>query len=398
MPWTVKLEGGPRRVNHAAVPVHEKIYSFGGYCTGDDYKRKRPIDVHVLNTVNYRWNVLKTPEANQPQYYDIPYQRYGHTAVVYNELVYVWGGRNDDAACNVLFCFDTTTHLWSRPKVSGDIPGARDGHSACVINSCMYIFGGYEEETDQFSQDVHMLNLKTLEWSYIKTKGEPPSYRDFHSATPIGHLMYIFGGRGNLSGPHHSQDEVYCDQIVYFDTRLQKWHRPEVSGWIPVGRRSLSAFCYKGCLFVFGGYNGIQMKHYNDLLRYDPNVRRWSIIKPRGIGPCPRRRQSCCVIGDRVFLFGGTSPHPSSLHYNQEALLQNGFEFDENDAMESSRLMDHNDLFVLDFAPSLKTLGITTVLEHKWLLCSIETLPKSIRLEIQSMTTPNSVSRPLHAG
>ena len=90
--------------------------------------------------------------------------------MVYNELVYVWGGRNDDAACNVLFCFDTTTHLWSRPKVSGDIPGARDGHSACVINSCMYIFGGYEEETDQFSQDVHMLNLKTLEWSYIKTK------------------------------------------------------------------------------------------------------------------------------------------------------------------------------------------------------------------------------------
>ena len=37
------------------------------------------------------------------------------------------------------------------------------------------------------------------------------------------------------------QDEVYCDQIVYFDTRLQKWHRPEVAGWIPIGRRSLSA-------------------------------------------------------------------------------------------------------------------------------------------------------------
>jgi hypothetical protein len=30
-------------------------------------------------------------------------------------------------------------------------------------------------------------------------------------------------------------------------------------------------------------------------------------------------------------------------------------------------------------APSLKTLGITAVLEHKWLLCFIETLPESIR-------------------
>ena len=50
MPWTVHLEGGPRRVNHAAVAVGEKIYSFGGYCTGDDYRQKRPMEVHVLNT------------------------------------------------------------------------------------------------------------------------------------------------------------------------------------------------------------------------------------------------------------------------------------------------------------------------------------------------------------
>ena len=60
--------------------------------------------------------------------------------------------------------------MWSQPTVCGDIPGARDGHSACVINNCMYVFGGYEEDTDQFSQDVHMLDLKTMEWRYLKTK------------------------------------------------------------------------------------------------------------------------------------------------------------------------------------------------------------------------------------
>lgn len=70
----------------------------------------------------------------------------------------------------MLFCFDTTNHTWSQPQVSGDIPGARDGHSACVINNSMYVFGGYEEETDQFSRDVHMLDLKTMEWRYVKTK------------------------------------------------------------------------------------------------------------------------------------------------------------------------------------------------------------------------------------
>ncbi len=30
--WSVHLEGGPRRVNHAAVAVGDRIFSFGGYC------------------------------------------------------------------------------------------------------------------------------------------------------------------------------------------------------------------------------------------------------------------------------------------------------------------------------------------------------------------------------
>lgn len=48
--WSVHLEGGPRRVNHAAVAVGHKVYSFGGYCSGEDYETLRQIDVHVFNT------------------------------------------------------------------------------------------------------------------------------------------------------------------------------------------------------------------------------------------------------------------------------------------------------------------------------------------------------------
>lgn len=40
------------QVNHAAVAVNNKIFSFGGYCTGDDYKVVRPMDIHVLNAGN----------------------------------------------------------------------------------------------------------------------------------------------------------------------------------------------------------------------------------------------------------------------------------------------------------------------------------------------------------
>ena len=31
------------------------VHCSGGYCTGDNYRDERPIDVFVLNTSNYRW-------------------------------------------------------------------------------------------------------------------------------------------------------------------------------------------------------------------------------------------------------------------------------------------------------------------------------------------------------
>jgi N-acetylneuraminic acid mutarotase len=123
----------------------------------------------------------------------------------------------------------------------GNQPGARDGHTACVLGDNMYIFGGFEEVIDQFSCDVHCLNLKTMHWKYVQTFGEIPSYRDFHSATIINNRMYIFGGRGDIFGPYHSQEEIYCPKIVYLDLKTHYWHMPTTVGKVPVGRRSHSA-------------------------------------------------------------------------------------------------------------------------------------------------------------
>lgn len=60
--WTVHLEGGPRRVNHAAVAVGHRVYSFGGYCSGEDYETLRQIDVHIFNAGAFRLAV-QCPEA-----------------------------------------------------------------------------------------------------------------------------------------------------------------------------------------------------------------------------------------------------------------------------------------------------------------------------------------------
>ncbi|CAL4067127.1 unnamed protein product [Meganyctiphanes norvegica] len=332
MSWTVGPDGGPRRVNHAAVTVGDKIYSFGGYCTGEDYRTVRCIDVHVLDTATYKWKVINHQNSDPKA---IPFQRYGHTAVVYGPSVYIWGGRNDNNACNTLFCFDTTTHEWYLPQVTGKIPEARDGHSACIINQTMYIFAGYLEPTESYTQDVHALDLQTLTWSYVEALGDAPMYRDFHTATGFDNKMYVWGGREVAGGKYQSKDqEVYSSNLYCFYTVSKRWAVMYTTGDIPKGRRSHSASIYDGHLYVFGGYNSKENQHFNDLHRFDPIKQNWEVVHPSGDGPCPRRRQACCVAGSKLFIFGGTRPNEN---------MEN--ESEGND----DALMDLNDLYLLNF-------------------------------------------------
>lgn len=375
MLWTMRIDGGPYRVNHAAVAIRDNIYSFGGYRTGEDYQNCRPIDIHVFNTIALKWSPLFSSTIDNTE---IPFQRYGHTVVAYQDIAYLWGGRNDIRACNILYYFDIYTRKWTRPLVTGHIPGARDGHSACIIDHYMYIFGGYEEDIQRFSQDVHQFNLKTMNWTYIITKGVPPRWRDFHSASTIGNRMYIFGGRGDAQGSYHSQEEVYPNKLIYLDTNDMKWIHPSINNTAPIGRRSHSEFVYNNRLYIFGGYNGETLTHFGDVYCYDPQLSSWSQVKIKGRGPCPRRRQCCCLISNKLYLFGGTSPNPNHEENFRDILFP---AFDQE-------LMDHDDLYVLDFFPSLKTLCMFLVIEYE---LDQSYLPKDIKYEIGTMT--NSICR-----
>ncbi|KAI9533667.1 kelch domain-containing protein 3 [Dissostichus eleginoides] len=55
-------------------------------------------------------------------------------------------------------------------------------------------------------------------------------------------------------------------------------------------------------------------------------------------------------------------------------------------------LMDHSDLYILDFKPNLKTLCKIAVIQY-----SLEHsgLPHDIRWELAAMTTNSNISRPI---
>ncbi|XP_046860066.1 kelch domain-containing protein 3-like isoform X2 [Xenia sp. Carnegie-2017] len=367
MRWTVVCRDGPRRVNHAAVAVNDRyVFTFGGFCSGEDYTRILKMDVHMFDLHKLKW--MKVSNVESDDYDSTPFMRYGHTASIVGRKIYIFGGRNEVyGACNRVFTFGINTFKWSIPNVYGTIPPPHDGHSACVIACNIYIFGGYTDWLQRYSKDIYIFNTEKLTWTH--PQGEAPSWRDFHTATAMGKYMYIFGGRGDMMGEIHSNQDVYDNKIVAFDTDKYTWQHIKTSGSIPLGRRSHSAVARGNCIYMFGGYNGSLRKHFNDIIKFNTDTKEWNSFVVSGEHPCPRRRHTCCILQDKVIIYGGSSP----VHF---------------DEYEGERhLQDHNDLFVLDFNPSLKTLCQLALLKNR---LDYNLLPPLLRKELALMSTKTS--------
>uniref|UniRef100_A0A1I7ZNJ9 Kelch domain-containing protein 10 n=1 Tax=Steinernema glaseri TaxID=37863 RepID=A0A1I7ZNJ9_9BILA len=180
-------------------------------------------------------------------------------------------------------------------------------------------------------------------------------------------------------GQFHSNRDFYCDKLKVLDLNTFEWSEPNVSGDIPSGRRSHSAWTYRNKMYIFGGFYSVDDKHYNELFEFDPVTSRWSKIRALGACPTPRRRQCTVVLGDRVFLFGGTSPCRKVGNENYSY---------------NTGLQDLDDLHILDFAPSLFTLSAVRVIELNLHKPYARYLPASINNTLRSMTTTNKANIP----
>ena len=161
--WTVSKAGGPKRAYHAAVAVRNQLYSFGGWDGGTSNTMDQ-MDVHVFNTVSLCWRKLPpvTPGRGARRHPDVPSNRHGHTAVLIEDTIYIWGGEHP--YCNVLYGFDVDAHRWFKPRVSGTVPEGRFLHSACVLGKVVFIYGGYTQHR-RFTNYIYNLDTRTMVWS-----------------------------------------------------------------------------------------------------------------------------------------------------------------------------------------------------------------------------------------
>lgn len=321
MEWYIqKTYSASLRTNQAAVVVGDLIYTFGGYVENENGKsdnenahqaRQKLMDVNTFNTTRLKSSWLKPACKNME---NAPFQRYGHVAVAFGELVCIWGGNNDHESDGAVYFFNTKTLEWSKPEVDGTtstMPAGADGAAACAIGDFMYLFGGCIPRNDhrgRFLSKLYRLDMRNLKWTVMPAQGDVPTGRDYHTinVTPEGNLV-MWGGREHLLEEQQPiVDELNPNTVHMYNMKDETWQTVETTGNAPCGRRSHCSVVVDGKLYIFGGSSrGI---FYNDIHFLCLDTMEWVTPRVTGAKPKPRRRASMVCNATTAFMFGGSAP------------------------------------------------------------------------------------------
>ena len=173
---------------HSSVFYEDSIFIFGGMY----YDKKFEIN-------NDLYEISSLKEIKKIEIFgEIPSPRFGHSAVIYKNNMYIFGGENEKGTNNELFEFNFDTKKWTKIETKGDIPKIRSDHSCTVYGDSMIIIGGLES-FDHIAQNLsHQLVIQYFfekkEWKLINFSGDFPLRISQHTAVLHQDEIIIFGG------------------------------------------------------------------------------------------------------------------------------------------------------------------------------------------------------------
>ncbi len=153
---------------HSATLVDRKIVFIGGGHGSTYYD-----SVYILDTLSRRWT--RPTIAPGPT----PPQRRAHTAALYGNKIWMFGGGNGMMALSDVWTLDVSPLMQFGPYGYG---GGGYGHGTC--------YGGTGSGGGR-SKDGSVV----MKWELIETKGvKKPGPRGYHTANLVGNIMVVIGG------------------------------------------------------------------------------------------------------------------------------------------------------------------------------------------------------------
>lgn len=273
-------------------------------------------DLHLLVIEEMKWTELQTVGRAPPA-------RWGHTVQGYDAELIVFGGlvmeeqallddggrsgprappfaaglvwSHSGVPDNSLFMLTTQTLTWQAPGIGGTPPSPRFGHSACIVGDTCVIFGGNgSADYSQPMNDLHLLDLRSKQWSSPTVSGEVPSPRYSHKmiSGPAGQFL-VFGGATNSS-------QVQPGTLYCFELATSTWSKVQAQGTPPLERAFHSFDLIGKWGFAFAGSTNTSI---SDLYILDVNTMRWA--RPLYEGQVNVRAHASSVLHDKLIVFGG---------------------------------------------------------------------------------------------
>jgi hypothetical protein len=124
------------------------MQSSSNYIDSFKYEEKGIIDLsprtqnHLFKDANwfiinykrphYPTQFLNTTKRNQKAV-ETPFKRWGHSSMVFNKSILIFGGRHSHRSLANIYSFDLSSYTWNKLEPLGQIPPARDSHSAIIV-------------------------------------------------------------------------------------------------------------------------------------------------------------------------------------------------------------------------------------------------------------------------
>jgi hypothetical protein len=255
-----------------------------------------------LNLEKLEWTKLpQKPQTNN---------RFGHTSVIYQNKVYLFGGRTKYGGGYVspgLEIFSLTEKCFINQEPEGNIfPEPRKNHIAELIGYQMLIYGGINEN-NEILNSCYFLNLNQLKWGMCQINKATPCpklyghtscvvlpkeyYHQSHKLTifslpeiEIGNSrikekgIYIFGGKSKEEGG--LSNKIF---ILVIGQKTLKLVYPEIKGKPPSPRyfHTMNYYDKGNILIVHGGRNDAvsETSALNDTFVFDLENFEWMQVQ-----------------------------------------------------------------------------------------------------------------------
>ena len=228
--WITKTTFGDvpcPRCHHVTVVYGDTLMLHGGYPVLADRNREvtaeemstmqhAMYDVHELNMATMRWRRIQ--HAQSPALW-------GHSAVLYNRNVIVFGGVDviDNCESGAVAVWHTEKKQWRWADFKNlELRCAM--HTAVQDGGRMIVFSGVSFRTHTKLRTLYEFNLDFGSWRELHPKGAQPLGRIGHSAVAYNQCVFIIGGSVEVPNSPSIMAGKAERAVHVYNITLNDWH------------------------------------------------------------------------------------------------------------------------------------------------------------------------------